>query len=165
MRHGAMLALAAALAAPPPALADTVVQRMTAEFSYSLRNRLEDRDGYWFATFEMRGHAFPNERSDQALALSCVGAAWGFDASLGGEETLCRLAEGTSVLYARLRSAEGTASEAALAFELHGGRGTYAGYVGRATAHRAMDLTGERPTGRGTLSLRLVLVPAMNGGE
>jgi hypothetical protein len=162
MRHGAILALAAALAVPPPALAETIAQQLTAEFSYSLRNRIEDHDGFWFAIFELRGHAVPDERADRALALSCVGAAWGLAASLGGEETLCRLTEGTSVLYARLRSAEGTASEAALAFELQGGRGAFRGYAGEATALRAMDLTGEHPTGQGSLSLRLVLVPALN---
>jgi hypothetical protein len=156
---GVLLAMQGAAAAGP------AVHRMTAEFDYALRNRLEDRDGFWFATFELRGHVFPNDAPERTLDLDCIGAAWGFAASLGGEETMCRLAEGATVLHARLRSAEGTAREAVLGFELHGGRGAYAGYAGRATAHRVMDLSGERPTGRGSLSLRLVLEPAINEGE
>jgi len=144
---------------------DVTIQRLTAEFSYALRNRLEDRDGFWFATYELRGHAFPNDRAEGSFALACIGSAWGFDHRLGGEEGVCRLADNADVLFARLRSAEGDVAEASLAFEIHGGRGAYAGQVGRASGLRGMDLSGERPTGRGSMTLRLALHPAPNGAE
>lgn len=169
MRRIGILVVFAAVAGPlpvlPPALAETVVQRMTAEFSYALRNRLEDRDGFWFVTYELRGHAFPNDRADHSLALSCIGSAWGFDHRHGGEEALCRLSGGTDLLFARLRRAEGDAEQAGLTFELYGGRGVYGGYVGWASGLREMDLSGERPTGRGSMALRLALQPAPNGAE
>lgn len=149
----------------PVAGGDVSIQRMTAEFSYALRNRLEDRDGFWFATYELRGHAFPNDRAERSFALACIGSAWGFDHRLGGEEGVCRLTDGADVLFARLRAVEGDVAEVSLAFEIHGGRGAYGGTVGRASGLREMDLSGERPTGRGSMMLRLALHPAPNGAE
>lgn len=146
---------------PPEAL----VQRMTAEFSYAIRNRLADRDGFWFATYELRGHAFPNDVPDRALGLACIGAAWGFDDQLGGEETVCRLGDELGTLFGRARQAGGTAGATLLQLDLYGGRGEYRGYAGLGTIDRAMDLSGERPSGRGEMTLRLSLVPAINEGE
>lgn len=146
--------------------AEPVVVRMTGEFDYALRNRIEDRDGFWFATYEITGHAFPNDRSMAALTLSCLGAAWGMGAMLGGEETLCRFADGpAALLFARVVEAEGPAGATRLRFHVHGGRGLFAGYGGSATAERAMDFSGERPTGKGSMALRLVLVPSVGEGE
>jgi hypothetical protein len=170
VRRAGLIQALVLLAAVPAAgaahaAAEVTVQRMTAEFSYALRNRLEDRDGFWFATYELRGHAFPNDRAERSFALACIGAAWGFDHRLGGEEGVCRLSDGADVLFARLRAAEGDVGEVSLAFEIHGGRGAYGGKVGQASGLRAMDLSGERPTGRGSMMLRLALHPAPNGAE
>jgi hypothetical protein len=158
-------ALAAALAAAPEASGETIVRRMTAECEYAVRNRIEDRDGFWFATFALRGHAFPNERADRSFALACIGAAWGNGGALGGEEAVCRLADDQGVLFGRVRGTDGTATAATLALDIYGGRGSFAGYAGSASAERAMDLTGERPSGRGLMTLRLALAPSANGGE
>jgi hypothetical protein len=142
------------------------VHRMTASFDYALRNRLEDRDGFWFLTYEVRGHAFGNDSSLPSLTLTCVGSAWGHGERLGGEDGLCRLADGgLNVLFARVLDAEGSIDDAALAFTLHGGRGQFAGYAGTATVRRGMDLSGERPTGKGSMQIRLVLDPLRNAAE
>jgi len=165
MRRLVLLAFAAAFAAPPHAQGETIVRRMTAEFDYALRNRIEDRDGFWFATFELRGHAFPNDKADRSFALACIGAAWGHGASLAGEEAVCRLSDDAGVVFGRVRAVDGSAEAATLALDLHGGRGSFAGHAGRGTAERAMDLSGERPSGRGRMTLRLALAPSDNGGE
>jgi hypothetical protein len=139
---------------------------MTGEFDYALRNRLEDRDGFWFATYEITGHAFPNHAALPSFTLSCLGAAWGAGKDLAGEESLCRLADGpAAALFARVIAVEGTAAGAELRFALSGGRGLFAGYGGSGTAERAMDFSGERPTGKGSMVLRLVLAPSVMEGE
>lgn len=145
---------------------EPVVVRMTGEFDYALRNRLEDRDGFWFATYEIAGHAFPNHAALPSFTLSCLGAAWGAGGALGGEEGVCRFADGSAAaLFARIVAAEGTAAGAQLRFVLSAGRGLFAGYGGSATAERAIDFTGERPTGKGSMTLRLVLAPSVMEGE
>ncbi len=168
--RGLVFAVLLSLAAPSMAGASRneapeVVRRMTAEFDYALRNRLVDRDGFWFATYELRGHAFPNDGAAQALDLSCIGAAWGNERDIAGEEALCRLSGDAGALFARLVEIRDTRSETVLDFSLHGGRGVFAGLGGRATAQRALDFTGERPTGRGMMLLRLSLSPTAVEGE
>jgi hypothetical protein len=131
-----------------------------------LRNRIEDRDRFWFATYEITGHAFPNGGSLPSLTLTCLGAAWGAGSALGGEEAMCRFADGPAAApFARVVVAEGTAGDAQLRFTLSAGRGLFAGYGGTGSAHRAMDFSGERPTGKGSMALRLVLVPSVAEGE
>jgi hypothetical protein len=162
----ALLALqVTAAAAHPPHHAPAIVQRMTAEFDYALRNRLVDRDAFWFATYELRGHAFPNDGTVPAFDLSCVGASWGNEQDIIGEEAMCRLSGEAGVIFARLTDIKDMRGETVLEFSLNGGRGVFAGLGGRATAHRALDLSGERPTGRGTMLLRLALVATAVEGE
>lgn len=164
--YPALLA-AIAIAAPGQAVpAEPVVLRMTASVEYALRNRMQDTYGFWFVTYELRGHAFPNGSDSIAYDLSCVGASWGIDASLGGEEAMCRLGEdGAPVLFARSNQADGGSRAALLRFELYGGRGRFAGLEGTMTMDRGMDLSGERPTGRAGLMLRLAMMARGNGAE
>jgi hypothetical protein len=146
--------------------AEPVVVRMTAGFDYALRNRIEDRDGFWFATYEMTGHAYPNNGALPALTLTCLGAAWGAGNGLRGEEAVCRFADGpAAALFARVVEVEGTAGDAQLRVQLSAGRGLFAGYGGTGSLHREMDFSGERPTGKGSMTLRLVLVPSVAEGE
>jgi hypothetical protein len=161
MKRAFAAALLSALTAGQ-AVSEPVVVRMTAGFDYALRNRLEDRNGFWFATYEITGDAFFNDGSLPSLSLSCLGAAWGAGNVLGGEEAACRLSDGpAAALFARVIAVDGTSGDAQLRFHLHGGRGRFAGYGGTGTAHRAIDFTGERPTGKGSMSMRLVLVPSV----
>ncbi|WP_291298664.1 hypothetical protein [Elioraea sp.] len=165
MRRGAAMILLA-LGIGNATAAEPAVVRMTGEFDYALRNRIEDRDGFWFATYEIKGHAFPNDRSLPTFTLSCLGAAWGAGSVLGGEEAMCRFANGqAAALFARVVSAAGTAGETQLGFQLSAGRGLFAGYGGTGSALRAMDFSGERPTGKGSMAVRLVLAPSVAEGE
>lgn len=164
--------LAALLGLPAPALATqphhpgpAVVMRMTVEFDYALRNRLADRDGFWFATYELRGHAFPNDPALPALDLFCIGGAWGMEKELGGEEAMCRLSGDSGLLFGRVVDVKDTGGHTTLEFSLYGGRGMFGGFGGRGSAHRMLDFTGERPTGRGTMLLRLALAPSATGAE
>ncbi|WP_144186871.1 hypothetical protein [Elioraea rosea] len=164
--YAAALAVLATAAASPALPAETLVLRMTASVEYALRNRMQDSDGFWFATYELKGHAFPNGSDSIAYDLSCVGASWGIDASLGGEEAMCRLGEdGAPVLFARGSAVDGRARTALLRFELYGGRGRFAGLDGTMTMERGMDLSGERPTGRAGLMLRLAMVARDRAAE
>ncbi len=162
------LAMAAlGIAAPQHAIsAEILVVRMTASVEYALRNRMQDRDGFWFVTYELTGHAFPNGSDSVAYDLTCFGASWGADAALGGEEAMCRLGEGGApVLFARSTLVEGTASAALIRFSLYGGRGRFAGLHGTMTIERGMDLSGERPSGRTGLILRLAMNARDNAAE
>lgn len=52
MRRFVMLACLATIppSVPLPGFAEIVTRDLTAEFSYAIRDRLADRDGFWFAT-------------------------------------------------------------------------------------------------------------------
>lgn len=82
-----------------------------------------------------------------------------------GETAICRLAQGADLLFGRVRAVEGTAGETFVDLELHGGRGVFAGYAGRARVGRAMDLAGAPAAGRGAMTLRLELFHALNEEE
>lgn len=167
MRRTALPACLAAVlaAAPMPARGETVVRDLAASFTYGIRDRVADRDGSWFATYALSGEALPIGPAEGPLALSCIGSAWGFGVALSGERAICRLAHGADLLFARAIAVQGTAGETSLQMELEGGRGVFSGYAGRASIERVMDLGGAPPDGRGSMTLRLVLMPAINEGE